>query len=247
VHYWSEDTGASYDHVVVIGCASIPPRSRGKRWWAFQVVDPRPHPQLFDHLKSRCTSICVSDWEAELFRAIGHKAVTIPVPIPDEWYDPVQPPPSFDFVCVSSWNKGARDTIGIWDSAWGSLAVGSPYSHPDDAEDICKAHGVEWLGALTPRARWIGALYGGRAVARVCTIGETFGVVDAAAAAMGKPCYTLCTGDIGALREMGSPVFTDPGSWRHAVATRAPITRTRDVEDFRLSRVLPQWLELFNG
>lgn len=234
------------DALVVIGCASMP-QCRAPKTYAFQVVDPRPHPQLFDHLKGKATMVCVSEWQAGLFRAIGHEAVVIPVPIPDEWYAP--PARQFvpgRFLCLSSWNKGARETIEAWDNSWGELAVGSPYSQPVDAEAICRSRGVTWLGALTPRKRWIEALMTAQYGARVCTIGETFGVTDAAFRAMGISSYTLCTGDLGALPETGAAPFhglTGREQWEDAICRRAahPGASTRDVNDFRMSKILPQW------
>lgn len=231
------------DAVVIIGCSSNPQvwRPPGKTF-AFQVVDPRPHPDLFAHLKGVATMVCVSDWEAELFRNLGHAAITIPVPVPDELYGSADPEPAYDFGCFSSWNKGALQTIQSWRSEWGVLAVGSPYSHPDHTQDQMPA-GVHWLGTLQPRETWLEAMRSVGAIARVCTIGETFGVVDVFARAMGINCYTLCTGDVGALREVGAQPFTDPAEWRMAIQQRTPHP-LGDAERFRLSRVLPRWLEL---
>lgn len=228
-------------NLVVIGCASLP-RVEALQTFALQVVDPRPHPHLWDHLKGRAKMVCVSEWQAGLFRAIGHEAIVIPVPIPDEWYGLARARLR-DSVCVSSWNKGAQATLDAWHPSMGHLSVGSPYSQPEDAEARCHAVGASWLGALTPRERWIDALASASAMARVCTIGETFGVADVAARAMGIPSYTLCTGDVGALREVGAAPFTDPAAWREAIRQRHPHPGG-DAERYRLSRVLPQWLEI---
>jgi hypothetical protein len=230
-------------NLIVIGCATIPPIDC-ERVWGFQVIDPRPCGGLFDHYRAaNATMVCVSEWQASLFRDMGFRATSIPVPIPDEWYGMARDPVPGRFVCVSSWNKGAQATIDAWDNSWGELAVGSPYSQPADAEDICRRKGVTWLGSLIPRERWIAALASGEAVARVCTIAETFGVVDVAARAMGMPAYTYCAGDVGALEEVGSHLFSMEG-WGTAIRDRWKLTSSRDVNDFRASRVLPKWLEL---
>ena len=239
VRYWADDYTCDADAVIVVGCASLPDRDFRRRY-AFQVVDPRPHPQMWDHLRGKATMVCVSEWQAGLFRALGHEAIAIPVPMPDEWYEP-DPHVSkvADFGCFSSWNKGAAETIAAWRPEWGLLAVGSAYSHP---ESIPHQTGIVWLGTLRPREMWIRAMRSVRAIARICTIGETFGVVDVAARAMGIPCYTLCTGDVGALAETAPP-FTDRTCWETAIRERwAP--PDVDVERFRASRVLPQWKEL---
>jgi len=229
--------------LIIVGCASVP-EVRAERVFAFQVVDPRPHPERFDHLRGRATMVCVSEWQADLFRELGHEAIVIPVPMPDEWYEPdPEAIRSWDFGCFSSWNKGAKETIDAWDGSMGSLAVGSPYSHPAHVEP---RPWVEWLGTLRPREKWIAAMRSVRAIARICTIGETFGVVDVAARAMGIDCYTLCTGDVGALREVGAAPFTDPAEWREAIRQRRPHPGG-DAERYRASRVLPEWLKLVGG
>lgn len=234
------------DTLIVVGCASLPSTCTWRQAFAFQVVDPRPHPERFTHLRGNATMVCVSEWQAGLFRALGHEAVVIPVPIPDEWYGISRSPVPGRHVCVSSWNKGARETIEAWRPEWGELAVGSPYSQPDDAEEICARKGVTWLGTLRGH-RWPEALATGESLARVCTIGETFGVADVAAAAMGLRTHTLCTGDVGSLREVGASPYTDPSSWRESLRHGIGAVRTRDAEEFRASRVLPQWLRLIGG
>ena len=99
--------------------------------------------------------------------------------------------------------------------------VGSPYSHRRTLTHL-RRKGVTWLGSLVPRERWIAALASGEAVARVCTIAETFGVVDVAARAMGMNGYTLCTGEIGSLTEVGAKVYTDIGMWSLSIRERMP-------------------------
>ena len=66
--------------------------------------------------------------------------------------------------------------------------------------------------------RGVGQWGGG---ARVCTIAETFGVVDVAARAMDES-YTLCTGEIGSLTEVGAKVYTDIGMWSVSIRERMP-------------------------
>lgn len=236
---------SSADVGIVVGCASRPITACSKLY-AFQVVDPRPHPHQWDHLRGSATMVCVSEWQAGLFREMGHESVVIPVPIPDEWYLGDRYIEPGRAVCLSSWNKGAQETLDAWDPTWGGhLAIGSAYSQPIDAEDRCMAKGAKWLGKLK-RNEWIAALATADRVVRVCTIGETFGVVDVAAMAMGVPCYTLCTGDVGALREVGARPFTDPAEWREAIRQRVAHPGG-DAERFRASRVLPMWEELING
>ena len=91
----------------------------------------------------------------------------------------------------------------------------------------------------------------GEAVARVCTIAETFGVVDVAARAMGMHSYTWCTGETAALQEVGAQPFHNRERWGEWIRDRrthpyvsGDATYNRDVNDFRASRVLPKWLEL---
>jgi hypothetical protein len=235
----------TFHSLILVGNSALPQHAAWDRAFAFQVIDPRPVPHLFDHLRGvDITMVCVSEWQAALFRDLGFKTHVIPVPIPDEWYGmPRLLPLQGDFGCFSSWNKGAKETVDAWDPAWGTLVVGSPYSHPIEWES--GRGNIVWLGTLQPRSMWLNAMRSVPAIARICTIGETFGVVDVAARAMGIPCYTLCTGDVGALREVGAAPFTDPAEWREAIKQRVPHpVGTRDVEEFELSRVLPRWVEL---
>jgi hypothetical protein len=228
--------------LILVGNSEIPRGCHWDRAYAFQVIDPRPCEHLFDHMRGTpITMVCVSEWQAGLFRAMGFDTIVIPVPMPDEWYEPSRPDMQLaDFGCFSSWNKGTKETIEAWDPSWGTLMVGSPYSHP---EGVHHREGVTWIGTLAPRERWIWAMRSVRAIARVCTIGETFGVVDVAARAMGLPVYTLVTGDMGALEEVGASPFRDRTAWATAIRERwKPPTDVRDVNDFRASRVLPQWL-----
>lgn len=237
---WGESpTDIHVDTCIVVGCASFPVAVRASRVFAFQVVDPRPCGHMFEHLRGRATMVCVSDWQASLFRELGHRTVVIPVPIPDEWYER-RGRRDLDFVCISSWNKGTQRTLELWDRSWGELCVGSSYSHPDDAEQRCADVGARWLGMLRGQA-WADVLYRARAFARVCTIGETFGVADVAAMAQGVSTYTLCEREAAALAETGLPFHTRE-AWEHCIRARAPLTQ--DVQRYRASRVLPQWMEL---
>ena len=59
----------------------------------------------------------VAGW---IFRDMGFRATSIPVPIPDEWYGMARDPVPGRFVCVSSWNEGAQATIDAWDNRGGS-------------------------------------------------------------------------------------------------------------------------------
>lgn len=236
-----------WDTIIVVGCSGLPHSVTANQTLAFQVVDPRPEPHHWNHLRGKALMVCVSHWQADLFRNLGHEAVVIPVPIPDEWYGLPRLSRSSDNVyeygCLSSWNKGAYETIQAWQPHWGQLAVGSPYSHPPDVVDICRSKGIVWLGELRPREHWIFAMRQVRNIARVCTIGETFGVVDVAARAMGINSYTLCTKDVGSLREVGAKPFTDPAEWRAAIEQREPHPGG-DAEAFKASRVLPRWGQL---
>lgn len=249
-HRWplgeSTTTVTAYDTVIIVGCAKFPEAVKAKRYFAFQVVDPRPCAGAFAHLRGRTTMVCVSEWQAGLFRQLGHEAVVIPVPVPDEMYSPdMSRKITHDFGCFSSWNKGALQTIQSWHYEWGTLAVGSAYSHP---EEPLMPRNVTWLGTLRPREKWLDAMLSVGAIARICTIAETFGVVDTFARAIGIPCYTLCTGGVGSLREVGAQPFTDAAEWREAIRQRRPHpVGSRAVDEFRASRVLPQWHALVGG
>ena len=76
--------------------------------------DPRPDPDAYSHLLGRSIMVCVSEWQAGLYRAIGHKCVVIPAMIDD---DTCSIPHNYvpgRFACLSAWNKGTDETLRAW-------------------------------------------------------------------------------------------------------------------------------------
>ena len=92
-----------------------------ERVWGFQVIDPRPCPDAFEHYKrADATMVCVSEWQAGLFRDMGFRATSIPVPIPDEWYGMARDPVPGRFVCVSKLEQGRPGHDRRVGNSWGS-------------------------------------------------------------------------------------------------------------------------------
>ena len=246
VHYVeSRDTtlrpSRCFDVAITVRRSRIPEITTG-RIFTLVTDDPRPCPDDFAHLKGRSTLICVSEWQAGLYRKLGHECVVIPPPIPDYYYELAKyKRPTDTMVCVSAWNKGTQALLDVWNEKRPRLYVGSPYSHPDDAMDRCQKAGAIWLGTLTP-----GAIVSQLATAshhvRVVTAAETFGMTDAIAAAVGCRSIALAEGDPGALPDTvpGACWFTRQG-WEEALAIGVP---ARKPPDYRMSKVMPMWAKL---
>ncbi len=190
------------------------------------------------------TMVCLSEWQAGLFRELGHDCVVIPSHIPDEYYDAPKTKAAEAFGCFSAWNKGTDATLEAWSAIGrpGRLYVGCPYSAPSDAAERCRAHGAFWVGTLRPRD-WLTYMQTIEAHVRVCNIGETFGVTDAIAEAMGARVHVWCTGDKGALPStLAHRVSSSLEEWRSSIyERRGP---EREIPNYRASRILPMWLEL---
>ncbi len=236
-----------FDVILTVRRSSIPVGYDGyARIITLVTDDPRPEPDAYAHLLGRSTLACVSEWQAGLYRALGHKCVVIPAMIDDWVYDlRVEKVPG-RHACLSAWNKGTQATLDAWQDvrpSGGFLVVGSPYSEPDDAEERCHKVGAIWLGRLKPR-EIVTEMARSIAHVRVCEIGETFGATDAIAEAVGTKVYAYCPGDVGALRwpwlnkeDWGQAVRSGYGHERHMLPER----------DLRLDTVMPQWLRLIEG
>jgi hypothetical protein len=247
--------GDPWSCAALITCraSSVPTWVTAQRTVTASVDDPRPCPERFAHLRGRSTLVCVSEWQAGLFRDLGHECVVIPPPIWDETYRVAE---HLDgkvwgrHVCLSAWNKGTQETLDAWrrlpkrPSDW-QLLVGSPYSHPPDAAERCCEVGAVWLGTLTPDqvTAW---MVSAEAVFRVNVAPETFGVTDAIAEVLGCRVHCLCTNGVGAIDEvLESPYVTSlPYAFRHGVLNSRPY---RTSKDFRVSTIMPRWLPVLFG
>jgi len=215
------------------------------------VDDPRHSKERYEHLLGRSTIVCLSEWQAMLYRSMGHDTAVIPSAIDDAVYDLRGEHHPGRFVCVAAWNKGTMRTLAQWAllkskyPGWkAELRVGSPYSHPGDAKERCEQAGAHWIGQLSPK-RVIGELATAEAVFRVNDHHpETFGVTDALAEAVGTRVHCLRTGEIGAAREvLVSPYLTaDPAEFERGVLF--PALPYPPPNDWRASRVLPMWKRL---
>ena len=234
----------------------IPPKIKAGRTFTTCVDDPRGDGPSFDHLKGRTTIVALSEWQAQLYRDLGHeRVIVIPSMIEDDYvaFARCEKRPR-SFVCVNAWNKGTPQTLAMWARLRSrlkgcTLSVGSPYSHPDDAAEQCAFHGVKWLGTLTPMGV-VNVLSTAEAVFRVCTAPETFGVADAIAEMVGARVHCLCTNGVGAAREvLASPVCTDVRAFEYDVArwVGVDLPPIRPVADYRVSTVIKRWEEVLFG
>jgi hypothetical protein len=213
--------------------------------------DPRHGTERYDHLLGHSTIVCLSEWQAMLYRSMGHETAVIPSAIDDAVYDLRGEHHPGRFVCCNAWNKGTIRTLAQWAllkskyPGWkAELRVGSPYSHPGDAKERCEQAGAHWIGQLAPK-QVIGELASAEAVFRVNDHApETFGVSDAIAEAVGTRVHCLRTGEIGASREaLVSPYLTaDPAEFERGVLF--PALPYPPPNDWRASRVLPKWIDV---
>jgi len=229
----------------------IPTWIRAERIVTSAVDDPRSCAHTFNHLLGRSLVVCLSEWMAGLYRELGHTTVVVPSMLDDAIYDVKRSPKASGWVCVSAWNKGTAETLALWAEMkgkhpeLGDLSVGTPYGAPADAAEWCRAHGARWLGQLTP-PQIVRALAGSEAVFRVCVAPETFGVTDAIAEAVGTRVHCLCTNGLGAACEvLESPYVTvDPVAFEHGVLNPAHLTGEMTRKDWRVSKIMPQWIRV---
>jgi hypothetical protein len=225
--------------------SAIPTTFTPGRIFTLVTDDPRGEEHLYRHLLGRSTLVCVSEWQAGLYRAAGHECVVIPAMLRDDLAPATARLPKM-FCCVSAWNKGTDRLLEEWPAISKmvpeySLAIGSPYSEPDDADDRCHAAGATWVGRLNPDGI-VDMLEQSAAHVRIATIEETFGATDAIARAVGTRVHVWCPNGFGALNE------TVPGgAWRTKEGWIDAIRSESDpwpAKDFRVSTIMPQWLEL---
>jgi hypothetical protein len=209
-----------------------------------QVDDPAHEPFKYEHLIGR-KLVCLSEWQAEQFRRLGHQCVVIPSMIDDWIYELPPHPNKRGFVCVNAWNKGTDATLKLWHELRlpGPFSVGSPYGAPADAAMRCRMVGATWLGQLKPREIVL-ALRSAEGVIRVCERPETFGVADAIAEAVGTPVYGLFTHGFGASTDVldASYLTDNPHQLREWLQRRRP--ECTWLTDYRVSTIIPQWERL---
>ena len=234
----------------------IPDWIKAKRTFTTCVDDPRGSwASSFDHLKGRTTIVALSEWQAQLYRDLGHeRVIVIPSMIEDDYvaFARCEKRPR-SFVCVNAWNKGTPQTLAMWARLRSrlkgcTLSVGSPYSHPDDAAEQCAFHGVKWLGTLTPMGV-VNVLSTAEAVFRVCTAPETFGVADAIAELVGTRVHCMCVHGTGAARDvLSSPWVTeDWAAFGSGVVSAIGSGPAVPRGDYRVSTVIKKWEEVLFG
>ena len=231
--------------------AQIPEWVKAQRTVTSAVDDPRFCDEKYDHLIGRSTICCLSEWQAGLYRTMGHECTVIPSMLDDYIYEMKRHPLASGWVCVNAWNKGTEETLKLWVELKsshpdiGELSVGTPYGAPDDALDQCRRAGARWLGQLTP-VQIVRALAGAEAVFRVCKQPETFGVTDAIAEVLGLDVHMLVKGEMGASRDvLCSPwVTSNPVTFAAGVAGMVERPPRINTLDYRVSTIMPRWLTL---
>jgi hypothetical protein len=205
----------------------------------------------------RAEPICVSDYQADLWRKAGYAPTVIPCFVPDDYHDlaSVSKDPR-RFINASPRNKGADVTLYEWAKLrerlpGAELVWTCGYDAPPP--EALKTPGVRWLGKLPPRqlAMEIAKSAG---LFHASTSAETFFVVAAIAEIARVRCHILCK-HFGAIRTtVNSPLVTmDPEQWREdmveafdreRVDGAAPGRFYAAPNDYRFSTLMPRWLEL---
>ena len=214
------------------------------------VDDPTHTRHDYDHLKGKSLIVCISEWQAVLYRDLGHDAIAIPSMISDEIYARPRPASKRGMVCVSAWNKGTDATLALYADmrrrwpALPDLYVGSPYGAPMDAARRVQHYGAKYLGGALKPGEVVSALEGAEAVFRVCIAPETFGVTDAIAEVVGTRVHALFTRGLGASREVlaSSYLTEDSETFEVGVLKALGKPATQPKSDYRVSTIMPRWL-----
>lgn len=247
VRYWDsrDEHALARCNALILGRNSRRPMGpRAEKIVVAAVDDPR-----YEKHEIVAPVVCLSEWQASMFRDMGHTAWVIPSMIDDWIYDLKPVKRANSYVCVNAWNKGTDATLRLWKELAlpGELTVGSPYGAPEDAYQRCAAVGARWVGQLNAR-QVVAELASAEAVFRVCERPETFGVTDAIAEVVGTRVHCLCTNGVGATAESlseGAVVVTDPGEFAQWVRWRPGpggyIVAPRS--DYRVSTIIPRWIK----
>ena len=247
VHHWDvrEAVLPLTCRCLVLGRNTAIPRGvNAERVLVAAVDDPRHqyHPEYFSW-----PVVCLSEWQAGLFRDRGHKTHVIPSMIDDWIYDLKPVKRAGSYCCVNAWNKGTDATLRLWQELKlpGELTVGSPYGAPPDAAVRCMRAGARWVGQLGP-AQVVAVLASSEAVFRVCERPETFGVTDAIAEVLGCRVHALFTNGYGASKDVISMSFaTDsPQEFRKMCEWGPSFKHEGKTADYRASTLLPRWREV---
>jgi len=253
VHYWDSRVEHPPMRAKCLVLGRNTPRPAGiqaDRVLVAAVDDPR----FETHQVSDATVVCLSEWQREMFVALGHPSTHVIPSMIDDWiYDLARlgvKKRQGSYVCVNAWNKGTDATLALWRdlSMVGELTVGSPYGAPPDALARCRRVGARWIGELGPR-QVVQALAESEAVFRVCERPETFGVTDAIAEVVGTRVYGYFPNGFGATLEVLENSFTasDLPTFRRALERRDkhdsefPWNTRRDL---RASTIIRQWWQL---
>lgn len=237
--------------LVTIGLTRIPEHIATDRHTVLWTHDP-PHnvPFLIEAGLRWSEFVCVSEWQAARFPR-GWKTRVVP-PMIDDWIynlPPVEKDPG-KFICVSAWWKGTVQTLQAWKQLrhpGQQLYVGSPYSHPPDAQAIVERAGCVWVDLTSPRAV-VEAMRDAAGVFRVVTAAETFGVTDAIAQILGCRVHAWAVGGLGGMPEALNPGWhTENGDEFSTEFKKMSLSPPRGGceikgRDFRAEKIIPRWV-----
>ena len=230
------DVNLETDVLILIRNSSIPPIKRRKTIvWAHDshvaVVPEEPH-----------TMVCLSKWQAETIvgnGAITHRTtVIIPGMLPDCVYTKVRPPRELHrWMYASAAVKGWPETYEAWKAFRGPgdtlRVMSSGYDHAERYDDPT----LEFLPMLSDE-ELVDEICRAEGLFAVNTRPENFSATLAIADAVGTPVLVYAKHGIGGSGDVmsvcGVTDDAERAKWFH-------------VKNYRISNILPVWLELING
>ena len=197
--------------------------------------------------------VCVSDWQRS---SIKGTARTIPNMLPDWVYDlpPNRNTPAGSFIYASAVIKGLRPTLQYFDAMKKTkpfkLATLDVLSPGYDTPEKMALAGVKFVGSL-PFKRVVEQMQRCRSMLYVSAFKETFCIVAALAEVLGLNLFILQSTGPDALTEVcNSPLIThDNAKFNELMkryAERPNDFKPVEAKDYRVSSVLPRWLDVLS-
>ncbi len=217
----------------------------------------------YDHLYTLfdggpdATLVTVSEWQRAHFPA-HWQSKTIPNMLPEYVYDLDRPINPRRFVYASAALKGLDATLAAWQELYdgggmegAELCVCTPGYDSVDVDDLA-SRGVRFLGSL-PFHRVAEEIAASAGLFYVNAWTETFCIVAALTEALGRRVHILYTSEPGGLPlTVRSPLVTGDrakflADFRAALGDPDNPRWRGAAYDYRVSSVMPQWLELFDA
>lgn len=216
-----------------------------------------PNNESFIHFANWCgkgrpgTLVCVSDWQKSMYPPEWN-VKTIYNMLPDWVYDYKAEKNKNNYIYASAAMKGLPQTIEMWKEhkknyflKKANLSVCSPGYDSVDM-DVMNKNKISFLGNL-PFHDVVETIGKSGFMYYVNTHPETFCIVAALAEAVNTPVMGLCLANPGALPEvLTGPFLTNNQEefTKNIMETAKNYPAQVNKKDYRISKILPQWLSL---